>query len=667
MVIPEDSGVAAAPASGGAGADSPFVTWYEREKLATRIEKLKAFLAGVKGGGNYWLVRWEATDIYSFILDTENLSIVRGASMILDVYCRHLEDVVGAALANGEACIVYAAAGQANLIVRGDKKDAEAIGVVLRDTLAAEPWSGRSAFAVRELAAPSDGELRPKDGQKISDLIALQPRALALGVDKPKDRRKISDVIAEMEVEISVHRMMQMDADRGTIPPSGGAAPERDRHDLVRVVDAKELGMVETKLGGDDKSAPVQLSKVNARRFRFGQQWRFGLAEQLCDLVVPGGLSNRLEKFPTFTSWAGVAKAYLPETEKPWPTKQKWAQDFVALGEASEFAGYMAVIEGDGNGFGSFRAEFDSFYELGVLSVLMEMATRRTMAQAFKPELQEMIAAEQKKRDPERSFTQKVQLLVFAGDEFTLVAPAHRAFDAPRAFLQGFKKCTEALEGQAPFSGLWPAGTARPKFSEQSFGLGVAVTHANTPIRHVRIAAHELANSAKNNAKLVAKGLQRAQAPPQASSPAQADVAGDEAKVPVEHGIDFAVMKSHDVHPNGVLSQRTALLERVHGGLRRRATRRPMLLDEFVALHDAVRTLRVNDFPRRQLKRAAQVQAAALWSGKDAEVKLSGEARDALRSKRGDEALKALDASGSRVLGWVDAAEMMDVVDGESA
>jgi hypothetical protein len=170
VVIPEDSGVAAAPASGGAGADSPFVTWYEREKLATRIEKLKAFLAGVKGGGNYWLVRWEATDIYSFILDTENLSIVRGASMILDVYCRHLEDVVGAALANGEACIVYAAAGQANLIVRGDKKDAEAIGVVLRDTLAAEPWSGRSAFAVRELAAPSDGELRPKDGQKISQL-----------------------------------------------------------------------------------------------------------------------------------------------------------------------------------------------------------------------------------------------------------------------------------------------------------------------------------------------------------------------------------------------------------------------------------------------------------------------------------------------------------------
>lgn len=602
------------------------VTRHEQHLFA-RLDRLAGSWSQVaKEPGQWCLLRWRVTGIGRFVFDTENLSVIRGASTMLDVFARHIEAVLealGTGLTREDYTIVYAAASQADVLIRGDQSRATAAGERLCARLAAAPWHAPSAFAVCVM----------------DDSIVKDAR--------PAHQR--------LDLRIDLERMHRLELALGT---TTGTKRQVDPLDRVRAVDVGIEGLVNTQA---DASGSLQLSSINASRFRFGQQWRFGLAEELVEILAledPEIPYATPQGYATLDDWEKLANAYAAPDKRPWPNGQLFCQDFEALGTASRLPNYMAVIEGDGNEFSRYRNQFKTLPEIAAASVLLEMTVCRVLADALHPDLAAMarnaqptlgMGGAQASRKGDRKSVQTAQLLYNAGDEFVLCVPGHRALDVARKFLSRWRLRAEQLQSFERFRAALLA--ANSQLSEQTFGIGVVVAHANAPIRHLREASGELRHSAKQYAK---------------RRPADAR----------EHAVDWAVLKSHDVHPEGIVKYRRRALRANLGSL----TRRPQLWSDFEQLHDLARALVAADFPTRQLNDIAGRFACLADNASVGAAVCSWPARpnfspDSVAAARRlsdgisdvDALWKVLGTEDGAAPGWIDVCEMIDVVRCEDA
>ncbi len=393
--------------------------------------------------------------------------------------------------------------------------------------------------------------------------------------------------------------------------------------DRTRAIDAAPRGRIRTR-GNAGKPVSVNLSLVNAQRFRFGQRWRFGLIEELLELHR--GPESGVTAPDSLQQWAGLAE---PDTRSPWPASNRFEQDFHAIGRSSRPRGYMAVIDADGNAFGEYREQYDTLEGLAAVSLLIEMTLRRALMTATATELRELDRRVGRATHDRRE-DQHLQLLKLAGDEWLLLAPAHRGFQIVTAFADAWKKHAEALENDPYFTAHLPV--ERVRLSELTFGIGLAIAHATAPISHLSSVAAELLASAKACSRS-------------------------------EFAVDWAILKSHDVQPSDVLAGRS-------GTSGPRISRRPQTLGALQTTLNAVRALHRCRFPRRSLKQFAYRHIEAARHGQVTDpiqrLDLSPEAQRALAGCGADPGpFEVLCARGSTETGWVDAAEMMDIVSRE--
>jgi hypothetical protein len=281
-------------------------------------------------------------------------------------------------------------------------------------------------------------------------------------------------------------------------------------------------------------------------------------------------------------------------------------------GGESRFGEYMAVLELDGNAFGEWRRRLPGPLHGALASVLLEVVLRRTLVEALKPELAAMgDALRNAALAPREKFRQAVQLLAFAGDEATLCVPGHRGFRVALDVLRGFGAKAAEWAARPLFGGLDLSGL--------TLRAGLVIANHKTPIQHLKQAAHHLLEG-----------------------PARRESqAGDHRQA----ALDWAVLKSHDVPPQGIVAAREAAL----GG----ATTRPHALRQFRRLHDLAHGLLREGFPRRQLKRRALAAARHREP-----PELSADARDVLGRVNDGDWLRNDAPPGV----WVDLDEMLEVV-----
>lgn len=606
------------------------------DKLHSRAATMRdRWPAICKDPGGWQLLHWRAHGLQDYVFDTQDLSVIRGASMMLDLVGLHFEDVLKKAGApTGDNClIVFASAGQAEVLLRAPHEAAQ-VGEKICEYLAAPDIGVPSSFVARPLA--------------------------------PDDCQDSTKLRASMDVELRLVRMSKLELDPGTV--GTGTKPAQipfidgagvDPIDRTRAVDW-ELGRVYRRAAPDGRT--MYVSRANANRFRLGQQWRFGLAEQLVAISTPENAKLRDNYKTELDPWLNLARTYVKPSVRPWPRSMIFQQDFSAIGQRSGLSGYMGVVHGDGNSFSEYRRQFKTLDQVATASVLMDAALSRTLAAALDRLLREMVRASKEIDDADGEWSpsddrvvQIAQLLYQAGDEFLVCIPADSAFQVASAFLHAWPETVTKLETDPAFAVL-TAGDEK-RLSSFTFSLAVVVAHADSPFRHLLEAAGELLRSAKDYAKAlrVARGKSVAV-------------------------IDWEILKSHDLHADGILGHRART--RYVGS--QPLTRRPLTASEFGAHLALARDLDVADFPMRPLKEFAG--RFALVDMKElpevAPEELSDDASSAARrlkgrgylpdaesihpSRRAEELLRFLNSSVEQPApGWVDIAEMMDVVRAE--
>ncbi|RME26837.1 MAG: hypothetical protein D6798_05870 [Deltaproteobacteria bacterium] len=534
------------------------------------------------------LLLWEATDLYDYILETQSLSVVRGASVLLDLFCEHVDEVLrDAAIDEDHYALVQASASKVVLVVR-DEQVAAVAGPALHARFQQPPFRGASAW-----------------------------------VSAPLDATPVATQIAALSARIVLQRMRQLDVDTGGYPtPLDPGVAGVDPIDGVRLV-PRDAPATRTLTADDDEG--LRLSDHTRPLFRVGQQHRFGLAEALYTRWCQRQGDEYHGSTWTLSQWASLAEEQpIRSTDRPFPDGTRFLQDFQTLGQASRLPGYIAVIEADGNSFSRWMAQFSGVADIARAAAVLERAIHDALVTALDPELAAMHAA----ITAGGQAVQQAQLIVSAGDEFVVVLRGDRGLPAALDFLSAWP---DAARRAADDFGLV---CDRPLHTH-GFGLGLVISHATTPIRHLRRAAHELLEEAKERAR---------QTPPadgQASS-----------------ALDFALLKSHDVPPDGVVKEREHWLS--SPGSDRKIHRGPRPPAELSALVDLARHLLDQGFPQRQLERRA-AWLSGPW--------LEGNAAWKDRPRWSDDAKAIVETLPDRWRGWLTKAgdpaifELRDLLD----
>lgn len=597
-------------------------TWQEKRLCKRRERFLETWRsyqatrsnpeADASPGQPWWLLRWECTDLALRMFDTQNLSVVRGSSMMWDIVGRFADELLKPNGGNGslanqslqECAIAWGSASQLVALLRGPAEAVDCIGAKLHAQLAGTVWRAPSAWARAELSSGAD-PVKELSALKQAIFLerlahqALDPGTVDLAIS---DARHASQHGRDTDEERA--KADALDHTR---------AVDRDLRGLVRTTAAPELG------GQNDKA---QLSVANANRFRFGQQWRFGLVEELRSLWLlqqdREGEAPPREYQQSLSRWENLATNYVKDEDRPWPPPsgpreqvERIQQSFAEVAQRSRMRDYLAVIEADGARFGEWLSRL-GFAQRAIASEMLEMAIVRTLASITSHELASLDDLLHGR--PQAPEGQPVQLLYCAGDEFLVVMPGHRglqvAQDFHRAWTEAVKEVIEHFESLS-------LGIEIPPLSELHFAIGVVIAHHNVPIKHLRSAAVELEGNAKKT----------------------------------EHGagIDVAVLKTHGVSPHGVIAAR----EKTHGS----ATTRPWSLASYNHVLRCTRALHRVRFPTRQLRRIAR---RALRGEAEVLRKLSRDAKDA-RDRLPGAIRRALFEEANGAL-WADCAELMDVV-----
>lgn len=512
-----------------------------------------------EGSSEAWsLLLWEATDLGAQIYDTPDLSIVRGGSVMLDTLGRALPELLSEAGAL-EVVPLATGASRALVLLRGA---APALAERVVADLRGPPWWLRSGAAAC-----------------------------------PFDPTRFSESLRGLSAEILRQRLRNLDVAPGVLP---GLTPESDPgeqprsrldpKDLVRARYAREdarraLGvdpqvLTRTQQDGQGGRRELLLNPVNASRFRVGQRARWDLLYRLRE--PPLKVEEVREQ----------ARAY------PASNARAFAGSFVDLAGRSTPPGYLGLIEADGRGFGSFFRGLVEVPDYAVGSALVAEAMRRLLRSALQSELQELDRANE--GDPLPAI-----LLVLAGDDLQLVTRSQRALPVAIALVEGWEAAVESAA--EAMRGRWRQGSTGPAeravtitdrvaaaLKERTLDVGVVISHADTPVRHLRNAAGELLDHVKQTA----------------------------AGTPDAPNLAWALLRSHDVLPGGVVS----------GDAPTTCPRDARDVDLLIRF---TRELKAQGCPRSPIKRVWAADGPPSFTGEAASI--VKEARSAVREPVGDD------------------------------
>lgn len=482
------------------------------------------------------------------------------------------------------------------------------------------------AAASQVLAASSSKKAVESFGRALQERFKRDPwrgtSGWAVGKLDNVSSPKAAWLQARLITQIHLDSRQRLEIDHGRPCAQGGPGDVAGRVDpldrIHGVAPASVSPVLTTRAANKAKKLP--LSIANTFRFRFGQRHRYGLVARLDEALDKDAIPE-LQHLPrTLEQWEEVAKTY-PKGHQGG----KRDQTFAGLVEGGSMPSYMAVIEADGVSFSDWRGQHTTLEAIARASHAMALAIERALAAAIDRELVKMRAELGK-----LGTALLAQLLVCAGDEWVLVTRGERAFQVMESYAAAWTKAATEAEN-ACFDRPPPK-----RLADRPWRMAAVVVNHKTPIRHVREAVKELLSNLKS----------------------AEDTLGTQG-----FRMDWAVLKSHDVPPEGVLAHREATFkghtrrlcgsysktnvpEKVREGTITRA-------DKLGELLGIARRLRAGGFPARQLKRRALADvrglAAPPWS-QDALKLLGGGISD------------VLDRSGELASAWPDLAEMMEVV-----
>ncbi|MBI4652487.1 hypothetical protein HY745_14665 [Candidatus Desantisbacteria bacterium] len=437
-----------------------------------------------------WLFKWEATNIYDYIFETDDLNLIRGASQLLKNFKDDIKKIVNGSTYKIQT--VYNAASQFLAIVNGNEADVKEFGGNIIDKFSGDEYFGTSAYGIVNLK-----QLYFTGNIKL--LYAIQ----------------------QCEEQILRKRLRSLDV----YPGANNSLLGLDEVDKLRLADKKSPKVYRD--GMDNKE--LNMSSGTYVKFNNGKDERWGLIEDIYKLKYVHLINKKI----FFQDISSLSKIGVKENN-----------------------GYISFITVDGNGFTKERENIKTLSGLCEFSVFIENIQKKCILNAIEKELNEInvnIKSTQKTAQP-------VQLLYMAGDEFDLIVRGNRGIDVVNSLIFNFPEiCKSELKNYGKIKSI-------TELEKLSISVGLVFAHANTPIKLIREAAHELRKNSKNKSR-------------------------------EDSIIDFMVFESHPTTSDGINEYRKKNLE---NGTKKFYSR-PYIKDDFVKLMEIIIKCKQNKLPKTQL------------------------------------------------------------------
>lgn len=338
---------------------------------------------------NLWLLKWEATNIYRYIFDTDDISCIRGGSQLLENFTEEIRRLVARLGASApKVTPVYNAASQFLALAEGNREDVAGFGDQIVRRFASDDYCGTSGYG---LVNPA----RIRGGSH-TDHLLLQ-------------------AIHQCEEQIVRKRLSSLDV----YPGGTTAGTALDEVDRLHLAD----GPTKSSFYRDGIETHLMVSQPTKVKVECGKSDRWGLIEDILPLVF----------------------------RTPEDVHEPFYQDLSYLAaDAAIKKGYVAFLAVDGNAFTASREQLTTLKALGEFSTFISNIQLKALAEAVRPDLKKFAATPP---GAEKRAAQPIQLLFRAGDEFDLVVRGERGVDVAISLMDGFEKTVkdELREGSYPF------------------------------------------------------------------------------------------------------------------------------------------------------------------------------------------------------------------------
>jgi hypothetical protein len=434
------------------------------------------------------LVWIEGVDFDETLVDSQKLSVIRGAS-------RALEEMAGVALCHFERKFgvehvrrVTAGASQAGLIVERAAWDAEP---VLGDLLTRLRAQGEDPRTVEPVAKDPEARL-----EECAPFAHLKFHGFVEAIEEDKDD-KIGEAFERARARVRVAQSRDPGA-RAVFRPAAGVADRPCEFDRVRPAELIVEGPAATREG---LSSPYSVSRASAARWHFGRALRQRIYDGARDQL--GGRYAFADDFHEITA-----------TPRPSPSPRDAKPPKSA-------ARKIAVFAADGDKFTKLRADLvDAVgHEAGLMALTgaLETFTKQLIEQLVK-DLVAMDAEEDCKHAAAAVFYEgedcarstsarrkvekllRFETLTLGGEDIVFVAPSWLGWWLALRFfaITANWRITRAdLErAAAACSRAVPADLDELKF-RMRFSAGLIFCSRKTPIRAAKSLADELCHAAK--------------------------------------------------------------------------------------------------------------------------------------------------------------------------
>lgn len=433
-----------------------------------------SFPPGATQGSTRWLVRAEGVNFANTLSDTEDLSIIRGASLALLRIDRFVEAAI-ASIPGATASLLFSGASQCLIEVRLAAPEAS-FGAYLERAVADLLRRLRQAGTKADPAHPRAGLDEP-----------FEHLSLVVDAEPHFDADDRAPVVARLEARNRSRQQRDW-----SLPPPGPVsladAPDNacDPFDRVRPAQVSidlpkdKVDMSPALVDAStrpDGGQRVRVSASSKARRAFGRTQRKAFYG---DELAAEGLDA---PFPASVS---VTDSLEEIVEKPHPTRRDGSVLPVSLRNK------VAVIYADGNAFGKIREHV----ALDAFSATLTRRRREFLAEILCWYLGELkgpdwsgFATPSLKTGDEPGVEKALRLetLLWGGDEFIFVVPAWLAVPFVERFLA--QSAGWEIEDKA----LAEAGVS----GRLTHSLGVVIANAKTPIRLLRTRAQDIADRAK--------------------------------------------------------------------------------------------------------------------------------------------------------------------------
>lgn len=260
----------------------------------------------------------------------------------------------------------------------------------------------------------------------------------------------------------------------------------------------------------------------------------------------------------------------------PWPAHEEWPDlrcaDVNAIGERSSWRNYVGVVYADGNAMGKVVQALDSPETCRRFSEIVDDSIREACFLGLDAVMQEAVerirgAIERERRPPPLP----ADILLLGGDDLLVALPADRALDFALRATSEFERLTRAKIDSVKEDGARRFFQERLGDSGFTISCGVAIVRSTYPFYLALDLAEQLLRSAKRN-------------------PSEKSGTHDTAR------IDFHVVAGANSHALEQVRTDTYCADS-----KAPRTLRPLTPAQLQEVRDAVRDLRLANFPRSKL------------------------------------------------------------------